>query len=461
MTTVDKVFRNGKIVTPFGIFSGGVAVNEGKIVALGLDSGLPKGDVVIDLENKVVFPGIIDNHVHFGDQTGDPDREDYASGTMAAAASGVTLICDMPTGNPGVLNAEMFEEKRKYAEKNAYIDFALYGGAGSENSKSLQGMADAGCVAFKTYMVGTSGFSCSDDGKILGLLKTAASIGIVTTWHCENGALIDPLIEKMKADGRLDPMAHVDSRPNYTEYEAISKLLILNRIADAKLHIIHLSTKEGLELIKSAKAEGMRVTAETCPHYLLATSSFMNDVGPYAKIIPPLRSEEDRHAMWKGLKEGIIDYICSDHAPHSKKNKDAGFENIWLAGNGNPGVETLLPLMLDQVNKKNLNLQQIAYFLSTRPSQVFDLYPKKGSMLVGSDADLTVVDMNEEWIILPEKLYSKSRETSMFNGWRVKGKPILTVVRGEIVAKNGVVVGNKGYGKFQKRLLNPIYFLKK
>ncbi|GAG91402.1 unnamed protein product, partial [marine sediment metagenome] len=282
---------------------------------IGIDNSLPDGDIVVDLEGKLVMPGIIDNHVHFGSSVGDPDREDYVSGTKAAAASGITMISDMPTGVPGVLNADLFEEKISMAEEHSYIDFALYGGAGSDNNDALQGMADAGCVAFKTYMVGSSGYSCGNDGDILKLLKAAAKTGVVTGWHSENGLLIDPLIEKLKAEGRIDPMAHIESRPNYTEYEAISKLIIFNRIAGAKLHIIHLSTKEGLELIRMARSEGMSITTETCPHYLLATSEYMEKVGPFAKIIPPLRSEEDRQAMWRGLADGTIDYICSDHAP--------------------------------------------------------------------------------------------------------------------------------------------------
>jgi len=452
VSKVDKVFKNGKIVTPNGVFRGGIAVEGGKIAVIGKDEVMPKADTVIDLSGKVVLPGIIDNHVHFGSRVGDPEREDYKSGTQAAAASGITTIADMPTGVPGVLDAEHFEEKREMAEKYAYVDFALYGGAGHDNNDALQGMADAGCVAFKTYMVGSSGYSCGNDHKILRLLRAAAKTGVVTGWHCENGLLINPLVEKLQEEGRVDPMAHVESRPNYTEYEAISKLILFNRIAGATLHIIHLSTKEGLALIKTAKAEGMKITAETCPHYLLTTSEYMEKVGPFAKIIPPLRSEEDRLAMWRGLAEGTIDYICSDHAPHPKSNKMAGWKNIWEAGNGNPGTETLLPTMLDQVNKGDLTLEKLAYHLSARPAQVFKMYPKKGSLIVGTDADITVVDMDAEWTIKAENMYSKSRETSMFEGWNVKGKPVMTVVRGELVAEDGVVVGEQGYGKFQRRL---------
>jgi len=449
---VDTVFKNGKIVTPHCTFYGGIAVKAGKIAAIGIDNSLPDGDIVVDLEGKLIMPGIIDNHVHFSSNIGDPDKEDYVSGTKAAAASGITMISDMPTGVPGVLNADLLKEKISMAEEHAYIDFMLYGGAGSDNNDALQGMADAGCVAFKTYMVGSSGYSCGNDGSILKLLKAVAKTGIITGWHSENGLLIDPLIEKLKAEGRIDPMAHIESRPNYTEYEAISKLIIFNRIARAKLHIIHLSTKEGLELIRIARSEGMDITAETCPHYLLATSEYMEKVGPLAKIIPPLRSEEDRQAMWMGLTDGTIDYICSDHAPHTKRSKEIGWDNIWEADNGNPGVETLLPLMLDQVNKQVLSLQMLVYYLSARPAQIFNVYPNKGSLIVGTDADMTVVDMDIEWTINPDDMYSKARETTMFNGWKVKGKPVMTIVRGVIVAENGIIVGEKGYGKLQKRL---------
>lgn len=456
MTTVDKIFRNGKIVTPVGIILGGIAIESGKITAIATNSNLPKADSVVDLKGKIVLPGIVDNHVHFGTDKGDQKREDFESGTRAAAASGITTISDMPTGVPGITNRKFFEDKRRDAEKIAYIDFALYGGAGSQNADLLQEMVDAGAIAFKTYMVGSSGYSCGEDGNIFRLLMAAAKTGVLTGWHAENGFLIDPLIEELKAAGRLDPMAHVESRPNYTEYEAISKLIIFNRIANAHLHIVHLSTKMGLDLVKAAKYEGMNITCETCPHYLLLNSKYMDKVGSYAKVIPPLRSEKDRLALWGGLLDGTIDYICSDHAPHTKESKEAGRTNIWAAGNGNPAVETMVPLMLDQFNKGKITLQQMSYKMSTRPAQIFGMFPKKGSLMVGADADMTVVDLDLEWVIKAENMYSRSRETTMYEGWRVKGKPIMTVVRGEIVAEDGVVIGKIGYGQFQKRSLQKI-----
>jgi len=452
--TVDKVFVRGKILTPAGLVEGGVAVEKGKIVAIASDAHLPHAGTVVDLKGKIVLPGIVDNHVHFVSTRHEPEGEDFESGTKAAASGGITTISDMPTGTPWISNAKLLEEKKKYAEKSAYIDFALYGGAGSQNVNALQEMVDAGAIAFKTYMVSSNEYpSCGEDGKILELLKVAAKTGVITAWHAENVLLIDPLVEELKSAGRVDPMAHVESRPNYTEYEAISKLIIFNRIAKARLHIVHLSTKEGLQLVQAAKAEGMHITAETCPHYLLLNSKYMRKAGPYAKIIPPLRSEEDRLALWNGLLSGTIDYVCSDHAPHTKMSKDAGWKNIWLAGNGNPGVETMVPLMLDQVNKGTISLQQMVYNLSTRPAQVFGLFPKKGAIMVGADADLTVVDLDLEWVIKAENMYSKSRDTTLYEGWKIKGKPILTVVRGEVVAENGEVIGKMGYGRFQKRVI--------
>jgi dihydroorotase-like cyclic amidohydrolase len=177
-----------------------------------------------------------------------------------------------------------------------------------------------------------------------------------------------------------------------------------------------LSTKEGLELIRRAKAEGMLITAETCPHYLMFNSKYFEEMGPYARCIPPLRSEEDRLSMWQGLMDGTIDFISSDHSPKTKAQKDLGWENIWLAPNGSPGVETMLPIMLDQVNGGIIQLQKIAYAMATRPAQVFDIYPRKGVIMLGSDADLAVVDMKKEG------------------------------------SEDGTVIGKKGFGKFQKRI---------
>jgi allantoinase len=455
MTVMDKVFKNGKIVTPLGLVEGDLGIKGGLITSISKPSHTPEAQDTLDIKGMTVFPGFIDNHVHFGGGLTDPKREDYITGTKAAASSGVTSISDMPTGDPGAINIRLLKEKIAYAEKHAYIDFALYGGAGATNIDDLKPMIDAGIVAFKTYMIGNGGFMCKEDQKILKILKIAAENKVVTGWHAENIDLINPLINELKEAGRVDPMAHIESRPPYTEYEAISSLIQLNRVANAPLHIIHLSTKIGLEMVRAAKAEGMNITAETCPHYLLLNYDYMKKVGPYGKFIPPMRAEEDKLALWSGINDGTIDYICSDHAPHTKESKDAGWENIWLSGNGNPGLETIVPLMLDQVNKGRLSIQQLALLLSTRPAKLFKLYPKKGIITLGSDADLTIVDMKKEWAIKAEYMYSKSAETTIYEGWEVKGKPMLTVVRGEVVSENGEIVGKMGYGRYQKRLTNP------
>lgn len=449
---LDTVYKNALIVTSSYTFKGALGVKSGKIASITDNNSLSDADEIVDLKGMHVFPGFIDNHVHFGSGNESPDKEDYISGTKAAAASGITTISDMPTGNPGVINVTLMKKKIEYANKNAYIDFALYGGAGKDNIHELEGMINAGAVAFKTYMIGKGGYSCSNDPKILELLKKASKINAITGWHAENGDLIDSLVQELKKDCRKDPMAHVESRPDYTEYEAISKLIMFNQIAKAHLHIIHLSTKEGLKMIKSAKDRGMKITTETCPHYLLLNYDYMKKVGSYGKFIPPMRSEEDRLAMWKGIQNGTISYICSDHAPHTKKSKDAGKDDIWKAGNGNPGLETMVPLMLNQVNMGNLSLQQLVKLMSENPAKVFKMYPKKGSLKIGSDADFTVVDLNKKWTIKADKMYSKSADTTIYEDWRVKGKPIITIVRGKKIAEDGVILGERGYGEYIKPL---------
>jgi dihydroorotase-like cyclic amidohydrolase len=300
--TLDTVYKNAMIVTSSYTFNGSIGVKNDKIASITNNKFISKADEIIDLKGMHVFPGFIDNHVHFGSGNEGPDREDYITGTKAAAASGITTISDMPTGNPGVTDVRLMNKKLEYAKKNAYIDFALYGGAGNDNIHELEGMVNAGVVAFKTYMIGKGGYSCSDDAKILELLKKASEINAITGWHAENGNLINSLVKELKKEYRKDPIAHVESRPNYTEYEAISKLITFNQIANAHLHIIHLSTKEGLEMIKSAKESGMKITTETCPHYLLLNYEYMDKVGSYGKFIPPMRSEEDRLAIGMGFK---------------------------------------------------------------------------------------------------------------------------------------------------------------
>ena len=451
MQTVDLVLKNGVVVTPSGRLEGGVAIDEGKIVLVGKEAHLPSADSIIDVKGRLILPGMIDAHVHFRDpakEGGDPQMEDFASGTAAAAAGGITTVFDMPGSAPPVLSASVLEDKVRAIQNKAYVNFGLYGGAGIQNLEHFKELASAGVIAFKTFMITGSSYCATDDLSLLRVFEGVAATDLPCSVHAETGSVVDYLIGRLSAEGRRDPSAHPESRPNWVEAEAISKALILSDAANARVHIAHMSTREGAHLVSLAKAAGKRVTVETCPQYLLLTAEEMKRKGPYAKINPPLRSASDVRALWEALRKGIVDVVASDHAPHTQGDKDVGFTDIWKAGPGMPGVETMLPLMLTKVNEGAISLEDLVRVMSESVSKVFDLYPRKGTVQVGSDADLTIVDMKKEKTIKIGDLHTRARNLVVYDGWKVKGAPIGTIVCGQLVMWEGEKVGKQGVGRF-------------
>ena len=446
MQIVDLIIKNGTIVTSRGRFRAGIAVDEGRIVLVGSESHLPDADSVIDAEGKCVLPGVIDAHVHFRDP-GNPEREDFANGTAAAASGGVTTVLDMPGTVPAVLSADVFQEKVESIRDKAYVDFGLYGGATAENLEDLEGLAQAGAVAFKTYMPKGTSYSASDDVSLFRVFEKLASTSLRCSVHAENGAIIEYLAQKLLAEGRRDIMVHAESRPNFVEAEAISKAIVFANAVKAKVHIAHTSSSEGVQILQSAKAIGQKVTSESCPQYLLLTADDFRKEGPYAKIQPPLRSTTDVEALWEGLRNGIIDIVASDHAPYTKAEKEPGFTDLFKARSGMPGVETMLPLMLTKVNEGELSLERLVEAMSESVSRIFGLYPRKGKIEIGSDADFTIVDMGCEESIKAADLHTKWPESIVYDGWKVKGVPTATIVRGELVMREGQIVGKLGSGK--------------
>lgn len=371
-------------------------------------------------------------------------------------AGGVTTVFEMPLSVPCVSSAEILERRKVLVQRKAVVDFGLYGGAGMHNVGEVAGLAAAGAVGFKTYMHGPpegreveyEGAYVTDDGSLFEVLGAVASTGLTSSIHAENNAVIGFLTRRLKSLGRRDAMAHAESRPNFVEAEAVSKVIILGEAAGARVHVAHLTTCEGLRLVEQAKAEGKRVTAETCPQYLTLTAEAVKRLGPYAKMNPPLRSERDVGELWRGLNSGAVDMVVSDHAPYSKEDKEAGWDDIWQAQSGSPTIETMLPLLLNAVNEGRLSLERLTRVTSEGAARIFGLYPRKGAIQVGSDADIVVVDLNRTVRINKRRMYSRARDLTLYDGWKVKGWPVMTIVRGEVVMRDGEVVGKPGYGEF-------------
>jgi allantoinase len=456
LVSVELVLKNGKILTTGGIFEGGLAIEAGKIVAMAKDPSLPSGDQTIDAKGNFILPGFIDAHSHVRGM-GRSDYEDFTSGTMAAASSGVTTIMEMPITLPPTSTVQAFKEKREAMSRQSLVNFALYAGAGSQNIQEIAGMAREGAVAFKTFMhpppAGREqdfwGFYVADDGSFLEMLRTIAQTGSISAVHAENPEIVEHLAKKLQSEGRMDLSAYLDSRPGITESEGISRAAMLASEAGVRIHICHVCAKEALEIVRMAKGRGQMLTAETCPHYLTFTHDEIKHLGPYAKINPPIRNRDDRDLLWEGIRSGVIDLVASDHGPFPKKMKDAGLGDIWKAYMGAPGLDAVGPVMLTHVNNGLISLKKLSEIMSENVAKVFGLYPNKGVLSVGSDADMVVVDMNARKRLVASEFHTKAREIALlYNGFDAKGIPNLTVVNGTIVMRDGEIVGKPGTGRF-------------
>jgi allantoinase len=451
---IDLLLHGGTLVSENGTMKASVAVNHGKVVSLGASDNL-QANSKVDVSGLYLLPGLIDTHVHFRDP-GMVQKEDFVTGTRSAAKGGVTTIFDMPTTLPIVTSKERFAEKLEVVRPKAVVDFALYAGAGATNLQELAGMAEAGAIAFKTYMVSPpsdrireyEGTFVTDSASLYRVMVKVGTTNKILCLHAEDDNMIQYLSKEFQAAGRRDPLVHADSRPAFTEAKAVSDALILSKVTGTPIHILHLSSREAIDKVRYAKNAGWKVTCETCPHYLLLTKEALRKFGPYAKFNPPPRDEVDREAVWTGIRDRTVDMIVSDHAPHAKAEKDQGVGDIWRAPPGTPGVETRLPLLLSQVDKGLLSLQDLVRLCSSNPAKIFGIYPRKGELAVGSDADIILVDPKIEWSLKSDDLETKAKETFLFENWRVKGKCTATYLRGQLIMQDDQILTKPGIGEF-------------
>jgi dihydroorotase len=453
----DLVIKNGWVVTPTDTMRGGVAISDGKIVAIGMNDTLPDGKQIIDVEERHILPGLIDAHVHFRDP-GVTHKEDFGTGSTAAICGGITTVVDMPNQIPPTDNAEQVAVKKKIAESKSLCDFAILGVVHQTNADDILPMAQAGAIGYKIFFGETVGnLPFPDDGMCIEVFANITKSGIPLCVHAENRQIQHYWTNKLKAEGKNDPIYWEQSRPALCEAASISHIMFLAENFGTKLHVVHASTKQAVQLLKDAKARGLRFSAETAPHYLLRESKELAEIGPLLKMNPPVRSKEHQDALWEGLLNGAIDMIATDHSPHTMEEKGCDMTGkmlkpaIWECISGFCGVETSAPLMLTQVNKGRLTLNHYARVASENPARVWQMYPKKGAIRVGSDGDLTIVDMDKEMTIDPNKLHSKNKPTP-WGGWKVKGVPIYSIVRGNVQMQDGEPIGGV-VGKMQTPMM--------
>lgn len=455
--SADLVIKNGWVVTPEATFKGGVAITDEKFVAIGTDDTLPQGKEEIDVKGRHILPGLIDGHVHFR-EPGLGYKEDFTTGSTAAVCGGITMVMDMPNVNPPTADAEKVKEKIKFAEGKFLSDYAFFGVVVQTNAGQILPMKEAGVIGYKIFFGETIGnLPFPDDGMCLEVFDLIAKSQLPVGIHAENRQIMAYYTNKLKAEGKNDPVYWEASRPDICESESVHHAIFFAETFKTKLHVYHMSSKQAAWLVRDAKARGLRVTAETGPHYLLREPKDMAQVGPLLKMNPPVRTKDHAEILWDGLLKGYVDSIATDHSPHTLEEKGCDIKGkltkpaIWDCISGFCGVETGVPLMLTEINKGRMTLNHYVKVASENPAKVWQIYPRKGAIRLGSDGDATVVDMDKEGAIDVNKLHSKNKP-SPWHGWRVKGMPVYTIVRGHVQMREGEPVG-KPIGKLQRPIL--------
>jgi allantoinase len=446
----DCLIRGGMVVRSSGVHRLDIAVEAGRITALSPEISEP-ARATIDARGLHVFPGVLDAHVHFNDP-GRNSWEGVPTGSAALAAGGGTCFIDMPlNSSPPTLDADSFDRKLAACQGRAFADFALWGGLTPDNLDQLEVLAERGVVGFKAFMSssGISDFLCCDDESLYKGMRIAAALGLPVAVHAENNGMTAALSSLARAAGRTSVRDYLDSRPIAAEAEAIGRALAFAEDTGCALHVVHTSSARGVRLIRqAAEAGACDATCETCPHYLLLSADDMETLGARAKCAPPLRPDPERQLLLQEVAAGRVDTIGSDHSPSPLEMKnDPDFFKVW---GGISGVQATLRVLLTLA----LPLPLIAGMVSENVAQRFRL-PGKGGIRVGSDADLTLVDLSGSTPMSENELLDR-HHLSPYVGRTLRGRIRRTVLRGETVCQDGAMVG-KPLGKH----LRPTYVTKK
>ena len=445
--TVDLVVKNARLVSPRGITEAGVAVKEGKVVTIARDIHLPEGDRVIDVKGKYVLPGVLDGHTH----TFLPP-ETPSTGMKAAAKGGVTTMLEMPGTQFGCFTAEDFKLKRKTMEESSYVDFCIHAGCASGYLGELTKMHEFGSTGSK-FFISSAGpkWPQTFDGEIIERFKEIADYGGLALIHAENDAILRDNLERLKMEGRKDYAAYLMWRPRLAEVEAGKRIIDYLEVTGCKGMIVHTSVPETVYYSAKSRIRGANTYVETCTQYLYMTEDDVKVNGPWNKFAPPPRTKEDKMELRRLLQEGWIDTVATDHAPYGKDRKEAGLDDIFEAPNGIPGLETFLPLLLNGVSEGWLTLERLVEVSSEHPARIYGIYPRKGTLSIGSDADMVIVDLNKEAKITNDDQITACGWTP-YDGMRVQGWPIMSINRGNVVMENDEVLSEQGSGLFIPRL---------
>jgi len=448
------LIKNGVIVSPEKTYRADILTENGIISLIGENISADDAEVY-DADGRYVFPGGVDVHTHLNLKLGDRKVSDgFYHGTLAAAFGGTTTVVDHPEAGPA--NCSLHHQPdmyKKAMEQEAVVDFGIHGVFQHMSEgvlKEIPKLAEKGVVSAKVYTTYDNMLMYDDIEKIV---ESMDKNGCITAFHAEEDSTIKKLQAEFASKGRLKPVYHAKSRPDTSEAEAVEK--IIKASEGRPVYIVHLSTAKGLDVIKKAKADGHKIFTETCPQYLLLTEEkYTKTDGAKYIMAPPLRTEKDCEALWGGLADGTIDVVATDHCSFSYKDKQKfGGGDFRKTPGGCPGVETRIPLLYSEgVAKGRISIEKFCALISANPAKIMGLYPKKGTVNTGSDADFFILDKNISKAVSSDTLHQKCDYTP-FEGIQAQGWPTAVILRGKIIADNGVFYGEKGGGKFIPRTL--------
>jgi dihydropyrimidinase len=452
------VIRGGEVVTANDRFVADVYCAGSTITAIGENLEVPAGTQVIDGRGQYVFPGGVDAHTHMElPFMGTVSADDFYTGTSAGVAGGTTTIIDfiIPNRNQSLLEArDQWMENAKKSVADYAFHMAVTWFSEQVRREMQQVHAENGISSFKTFMAYTGAIGV-DDQELIEVIETAKKLNALVTVHCEHGLAVQKLQKKLLAEGKTGPWFHAESRPSWVEGEATNRALMLAKCANEPIYVVHLTCKEALDAVYRARAEGQPVFVETCPQYLLLDDSVYKneDFAQAAQYVmsPPIRPKGHQEALWAALASGIIHTVATDHCPFRTDQKQAGKNDFSKIPNGAAGIQHRLALMYTYgVLEGRLTLEQFVDVCATRPAKIFNLYPRKGAVRVGADADLVVFDPTKSGRI-SGKTHLHKLDRSIFEGFPIKGGVSHTVVAGQVVFQDGDLKVTRGAGRYLKR----------
>lgn len=449
MTKFDLIIRDGNVVTENNVFKADLGIIDGKIAKIE-----EKIDEVAKEEYNAnglhIFPGVVDVHVHFNE----PGRENWegmATGSSSLAAGGATSFFDMPlNSDPPTIDKEQFLLKKSVAEEKSIVDYGLLGGLVPQNIDDLEDLINCGAVALKGFMPhsGIDEFSAIDGAELYDGLQKASELNSIVMLHAESQVITSKLAEKARKEGRTTAYDFEKTRPVSAEIEAVERALSMAEATNAKVHIVHASAADVARRVNLAKQRGVDATVETCTHYLSLTVDDLNELGAIAKCCPPVRNKAVVDELWEAISNGEIDFVSSDHSPSSgdlKVLKEG--QSIFDCWGGISSAQSTLNVLLEEgYFKRNIPLETISRISSTNPSKRFGIYPKKGAIEVGSDADFAIVDLSKKFTLQKDDLFYKHKH-SPFIGREFRGKVECTILRGQKVFENGQILQDGSYGE--------------